>query len=73
MYRKTDWQKAGGYCDEILGREDWDFWISMLKTGGEVVRLPIVGLHYRVHSKFKTQTHQTYLKKHIISQLNSRT
>jgi len=64
MYRKTDWQKAGGYCDEILGREDWDFWISMLKTGGEVVRLPIVGLHYRVHSNSKRKRTR-HLKKHL--------
>ena len=71
MYRKTDWQKAGGYCDEILGREDWDFWISMLKTGGEVVRLPIVGLHYRVHSNSKRKRTR-HLKKTLISQLNSR-
>lgn len=71
MYRKSDWEKAGGYCEEILGREDWDFWISMLKTGGDVVRLPIVGLHYRVRSNSKRKRTRN-LKSQLISQLNSR-
>jgi len=71
MYRKSDWAKAGGYCEEILGPEDWDFWISMLKTGGDVKRLPIIGLHYRVtaNSKRKRTRH---LKKVLIRQLNFR-
>lgn len=71
MYRKTDWEKAGGYCEEILGREDWDFWISMLKNGGELHRLPKVGLYYRVRpdSKRKRTRH---LKSELIAQLNRR-
>ena len=27
--------KQGGYCPEIKGPEDWDFWISMLKIWRE--------------------------------------
>ena len=71
MYRRSDWAKAGGYCEDILGREDWDFWISMLKTGGDVFQLPIVGLHYRVtaNSKRKRTRH---LKGVIIEQMNQR-
>jgi len=71
MYRKSDWEKAGGYCEEILGPEDWDFWISLLKSGGNVKRLPIVGLHYRVtaNSKRKRTRH---LKKILIRQMNLR-
>jgi glycosyltransferase involved in cell wall biosynthesis len=71
MYRKSDWEAVGGYCDDILGREDWDFWISLLKRGGEMTRLPIVGLYYRdrINSKRKTTRH---LKHTIIDQLNSR-
>ncbi|MEI8203437.1 MAG: glycosyltransferase family A protein [Bacteroidota bacterium] len=71
MYRKSDWEKAGGYCEEILGPEDWDFWISMLKNGGIVKKLPLVGLHYRVtaNSKRKRTRH---LKKKLIRQMNLR-
>ncbi len=71
MYRKSDWQACGGYCEGILGREDWDFWISMLKTGGEVVRLPIVGLYYRVRSDSKRRKTQNRKKK-LIDLLNVR-
>lgn len=71
MYRKSDWEKAGGYCEEILGPEDWDFWISMLKNGGIVRKLHLVGLHYRVtaNSKRKRTRH---LKKKLIRQMNLR-
>ena len=71
MYRKSDWEIAGGYCPEIMGREDWDFWISLLKTGGDVYKLPLVGLHYRVtpNSKRKRTRH---LKGVIIEQMNQR-
>lgn len=39
MYRRSDWVRVGGYCKEIIAREDWEFWISILKNGGEVIRL----------------------------------
>lgn len=71
MYRKTDWIKSGGYCVEILGPEDWDFWISVLKSGGEVHRLPIVGLYYRIHSNSKRKRTR-HLKSQLIAQLNKR-
>lgn len=53
MYRRSDWVRVGGYCKEIIAREDWEFWISILKNGGEVVRLSQVGLYYRVRSGSK--------------------
>lgn len=72
MYRRCDYDLTnGGYCSEIIAREDWDFWINMLKDGGEVVRLPQVGLKYRYHlnSKRKQDRH---LKHHVIDTLNNR-
>lgn len=53
LYRKKDALEFGGYCETILGREDWEFWISMLKIGGEVVQLNQVGLFYRIHEHSK--------------------
>lgn len=49
LYRKSDYERTGGYCPEIKGPEDWDFWISMLKYGGKVVRIPEVCFYYRIH------------------------
>lgn len=71
LYRKSDWKKAGGYCPEMKGREDWDFWISMLKNGGEVVRLPIIGYQYRIRPNSK-RIRTRKLKKQINDLLNAR-
>jgi len=48
LFRKADWQRVGGFCEEEIYREDWSFWISMMELGGEYVRLNEVGLYYRV-------------------------
>lgn len=51
LYRKSDWQAIGGYAEEMTwGFEDWEFWISMLKDSGEVVKLPMVGFFYRIRT-----------------------
>lgn len=71
MYRKSDWEIAGGYCEVMRGREDWDFWISLLKGGGEVYRLPIIGLKYRIRKNSKRVRARRW-KQEIINQLNER-
>ena len=48
LFRKADWQRAGGFCEEEIYREDWDWWLSMMELGGRYVRLDTVGLYYRV-------------------------
>ncbi|MDR0757529.1 MAG: glycosyltransferase [Tannerella sp.] len=74
MYRKKDWDEIeGGYCEckEISGREDWDLWISMFKTGGEFVRLPFVGLLYRERKNSYRKTTRN-LKRSLVNLINSR-
>ena len=53
MYRKSDWERVGGYCAEVPTREDWEFWLSILEDGGRVVRLPDIEFHYRQHGTSK--------------------
>ncbi len=49
LYRKNNWEECGGYDPRMTwGSEDWEFWINMLKSGGEVVKLPITGFYYRI-------------------------
>lgn len=69
LYYKKDWERVGGYCESILAREDWEFWIPVLKDGGKVVRLENIGLHYRVRSNSKRVTDRQ-LKRHVIKTLN---
>ncbi len=51
MYRKNEWEKVGGYDTKMLyGLEDWEFWIAILKNGGDVKCLDEVGFYYRIKS-----------------------
>ncbi len=64
LFRKSDWQKVGGFSEDMkMGREDWEFWIKMLKDGGEVVQLPFVGFHYRLTQNSKRKRTGTDQKK----------
>lgn len=56
FYRKSDWVEIGGYDEKMTwSLEDWDFWLSMLKNGGEVLRLPIIGFYYRIRQNTRTE------------------
>jgi len=50
VFRRADWELIGGY-DETLrrGGEDWDFWLSLIELGRQVVQLQDVLFHYRIH------------------------
>lgn len=49
LFRKKDWEMVDGYdVNMIYGWEDWEFWIAILKNGGEVKCLDEVGFYYRV-------------------------
>ncbi len=71
LYRRSDWERVGGYCDELMTREDWDFWISMLKDGGRVVRLNKLTFFYRRRGDSK-RVRGRKLHKHVIDILNRR-
>lgn len=71
MYRKSDWERVHGYCREIIAREDWEFWIAVLKNGGKVVKLPDIRLHYRVRNQSK-RVGDRRLKRHVVDTLNQR-
>lgn len=74
LFRKTDWQEVGGFSEDMkMGREDWEFWIKMLKHGGDVVQLPFVGFFYRLtpgSKRKKTGTNQK--KRERIAYLNTK-
>lgn len=71
IFRKVDFDKTDGFCPEIKGPEDWDFWISLLKRGGEVVRIPSVCLYYRIHANSKRIANKNK-KKEAVKILNKR-
>ena len=49
VYRIEDWKRVGGYDENLKeGLEDWEFWINILKNGGEVVRIKDCFFYYRI-------------------------
>lgn len=63
MFKKCDWQKSGGYEEDlpILGYEDWEFYISLLKSGGSAYVIPEVLFNYQVR-KGSTTSRIQHLK-----------
>lgn len=51
LFRKSDAEKIKGFNEEMReGFEDWDFWIRMLKDGGNVYKIPEVLFYYRIRA-----------------------
>ncbi|MCY0975824.1 glycosyltransferase family A protein [Chryseobacterium wangxinyae] len=52
FFRRSDWKKVGGYdINMIFGIEDWEFWISLLKTDNKVYKIPVVCFYYRIKNQ----------------------
>lgn len=71
LFRKTDWQIVEGYDESLQhGMEDYDFWLSLIEIGREVVQIPEVLFYYRVRDDSRTnkfnkkieQVQDTYLR-----------
>jgi len=74
FFPKTEWEKIGGYDINMKeGLEDWEFWINMLKNGGEVIRIDSVNFYYRkkqssMHTKailYFKKLHDYICEKHV--------
>jgi glycosyltransferase involved in cell wall biosynthesis len=71
IYRKSDWVSTGGYSTEMTwGWEDWEFWISLLKNGGEVIKLPFTGFYYRVKKGSRRKSTNRDAKRKTVELLN---
>lgn len=67
LYRKADWEKAGGYNENMVwGWEDYDFWLSLLELGREVIQIPeVLYFHREVpHSRSQQITQSDWIKCH---------
>jgi len=70
MYRKSDWERVGGYdVKMIYGWEDWEFWIAILKNGGNVKCLDEIGFYYRTKEssmiKLVNKDNKKYLYEYV--------
>ena len=71
LFRRADWERVGGFCEEDIFREDWDFWLSLMELGGTYVRLDETGLFYRVTSGSRRHTAK-HQKRAIVDAINRR-
>ncbi len=57
MFRKSDWERVGGYEEElpILGFEDWELYLNILKDGGTAKVIDEVLFNYRLRKESTTQ------------------
>lgn len=73
LFRKSDWEAVGGFDEQMKwGWEDWEFWISLLKSGGQVKKLPILGFYYRIHAISRRKSVTKHDKKRTIALLNKK-
>lgn len=49
MFRRKDFDKTGGYNPNMFASEEWDLWLNILKTGGEVFKIEKNYFYYRKH------------------------
>ena len=56
LFDKSDWEKVGGYDPSFKkGFEDWDFNISLLKSGKRMHIIPEVLFNYRIKERSRDQ------------------
>jgi glycosyltransferase involved in cell wall biosynthesis len=48
VFRRSCWDKIGGYCPELNSIEDWDLWIGMLEAGYQGKVLQQIHFEYRI-------------------------
>ncbi len=70
VFRKSDWLLNKGYDEKMkYGLEDWEFWLNLMKRGGEARQIHSCTFFYRIkggsmlRSLNDTQIH--YLYKHV--------
>jgi glycosyltransferase involved in cell wall biosynthesis len=56
LFRRCDWEMAGGYREEMRGWEDWEFWLSVLGAGGIAERIDEVLFYYRIRHDSRDRT-----------------
>jgi glycosyltransferase involved in cell wall biosynthesis len=51
LFRRTLFDRVGGYRPLAPGYEDWDLWLSALEAGARFVHLPLPLFAYRKHGR----------------------
>lgn len=49
IVRRSAWERVGGYDMDLEYVHDWDFWLRVLKSGGQALYVPIDGWTHYTH------------------------
>lgn len=56
LFRKNDWETVKGFDTQMKsGIEDYDFWLSIIELGREVIQIPEILFHYRIKRLSRNQ------------------
>ncbi|MGY6557825.1 MAG: glycosyltransferase family A protein [Nitritalea sp.] len=73
VFKREDYLLTGGFDPKMRqGWEDWEFWINLLKGGGQVLCLEHVGFFYRIQSASRRKRFSKEQKKKTIAYLNAK-
>lgn len=57
LFKKEDFDRIGGYNLSLVhGLEDWDFWLKLLRSNDEIVKLNSVQFYYRQQAISRSST-----------------
>jgi glycosyltransferase involved in cell wall biosynthesis len=71
LFRKKDWERVGGFdVNMVSGLEDWEFWIAILKDGGNVKCLDIYGFYYRIKKISRNKQYNDEDEKKILEYMS---
>ena len=56
LIRKSEFDKVGGFDENLTQFEDWELYISLVKNGGKVYRLPETFFYYRQREDLSSVT-----------------
>ena len=71
MFRRSDWERVGGYDAVFPFREDWTFWLAIFADGGAFYRIPKTCFHYRFRKGSKRMKERA-LKRELVDHVNRR-
>ncbi len=55
LFRRSSWEKVGGYKAQMdKGLEDYEFWLSLIENGAQVLQIPEILFEYRKHNTSRT-------------------
>jgi len=71
IFKKNDWKRIGGYDSKMItGLEDWEFWIALLKNGGDVSKLDNIGFFYRIKSNSRNNNYTDKQEEEMFKYIN---